>query len=291
MNNLFSKIIGRVSWEALKAAVSETTKESTRYVIKNRGIKTVMIVLLALVIVSAVFLEILEQCKDGDPDETISTETQEASTSVFADAEVGEIREFGEYCAVSDPLREKEKIQWLVLEKQESEVLVISLKGIDTLEYHNESAPVTWDDSYIQKWLNTYFYENAFSESEKTQILSPSAVEEHNGGIQLDETIMDCIFLLSYSEVNNFIQENVMLGNKKLSTAIMRCAPTDSVKRLDTNSVYINSNGYCWWWLRNTSGTTLTAYYVNSEGKIIDKGNLLTEQKGVVRPAMRISIK
>lgn len=202
------------------------------------------------------------------------------SESALKNVNPGDIIEFGKYRAAGDKDGQKEAIAWLVLAKDGDKILVMSVYGLDTQPYHTETQKITWDDSYIRKWLNGYFYEEAFSSSEKAEILETTVKPEKVWDCSPGEETSDSVFLLSKGDVSSYIEDNVYLDDIR---EIMHCKPTSSAK---TQDIYVNDDGACWWWLRNTSRNNTIAYRVSSDGLVDVNGYELKTKRGLVRPAM-----
>ena len=64
----------------------------------------------------------------------------------------------------------KEPIEWLVLKEEDNKAYVISKYCLDYVPY-SEDNNYHWRDSYARKWLNEYFFNEAFTEEEQHQIL------------------------------------------------------------------------------------------------------------------------
>ena len=219
------------------------------------------------------------------PKSTVSTalETEAVNgpeeVSAFQDVQPGDTIRFGEYRAAGDKESPKESIEWLVLEKQDDKILVMSVYGLDTLPYHAAGVN-TWDDSYIRKWLNEYFYETAFSDAEKASIAETTVTPEKVWDCSPGEETVDHVFLLSKTEVSTYIQNNVYLQD---IDATLPCKPTKSAK---TQDIYVNDDGFGWWWLRNTTRNNIAAYRITSNGGFDTEGYDLSTKRGLVRPAM-----
>ena len=52
------------------------------------------------------------------------------------------------------------KHDWLVLDKQDSKMLIVTEKVIEKRPYHNEEAAITWETSNMRKYLNGEFYDS-----------------------------------------------------------------------------------------------------------------------------------
>ena len=93
------------------------------------------------------------------------------------DSKIGDCVKFGLY-EQDDYLKPKGKkdIEWIVIDRNQTTVLVISKDNIEYLPYQKESESVfnwnsyCWDKSSIKKWLNNEFLDTSFSDFEKSTI-------------------------------------------------------------------------------------------------------------------------
>ncbi len=87
-------------------------------------------------------------------------------------AENFESIKFGKYEQDNDLSNGKEDIEWIILNREGSKLLLLSKYILDKVDYNtNMSAYIQYDESYARRWLNTTFYNEAFDELEKSAIL------------------------------------------------------------------------------------------------------------------------
>lgn len=169
-----------------------------------------------------------------------------------------------------------EELQWIVASSTGDKMLLISQKAIESKEYTSGEDTCTWDAAPIREWLNNEFIETAFSSEEKTVILDTEVVQDENPEyeVELGETTVDKVFLLSIKEANKY------LPTKKYR----KCSASNYVK---ANSKNVN-NGVISWWLR-TPGEKKGATYVFDDGVVYNIGTMPNFELGV-RPAMWVSL-
>ena len=197
----------------------------------------------------------------------------------------GDIITFGKYERDGHEENGTEDISWVVLARKNGKALVVSKYGLDAQPYHYRQERITWEASSIRQWLNTEFYNTAFSEEEKTLIEEVELIADKNPYADCDQGLdtIDNVFLLSVAEVNRYIVQNSSVDSVELL-----CNPTayaiekGAYKDSDTNS--------CWWWLRTSADQNLTTCSVNSNGTMDYHDGKVSYFMGVVRPAMWISI-
>lgn len=131
---------------------------------------------------------------------------------------------FGEYEQDNDLTNGKEPIEWIVVFKDDSEMLLLSTCILDYVEYDEEEKEEkqekqeqssgtwippeikvpgnsgNWEESQIRNWLNDYFFNTAFSDYERNRIISKKHDTEYG-----DKTIVteDKIFIF---DENDFVQ-------------------------------------------------------------------------------------
>ena len=109
---------------------------------------------------------------------------------------IGKTIQLGEYCQDYDE-SDFTPISWTVadIDEKSCKVLLISNYILDTCPYGLNEEETTWEDSYIRQWLNSEFYDNAFTDSEKHIIL-----ETYGHG---NDSCIDKVFIPSYEELQS----------------------------------------------------------------------------------------
>lgn len=207
--------------------------------------------------------------------------------ALFNKAEVGSYVLFGSYEQDNDTDNGKEDIEWLVLEKKDDRLLVISKYALDCKQYNESFGSVTWETCTLRKWLNGDFINEAFSSEEKSLIseVTVSADANPEYGTNPGNDTKDKVFLLSIDEVNKYFNTD----------ETRMCAPTAYAKAQGawTCSDYELTSGEatCWWWLRSPGGNQTNAAYVDLDGSVYCIGNYVNyDVYGSVRPALWISL-
>ena len=186
----------------------------------------------------------------------------------------GDIIKFGNY--PQDINGSKSPIEWLVLDVNENEVLLISRYGLDCKQYHKEYVDITWEDCDLRKWLNNDFIKSAFSEEEAKKIKVSELKNEDNleyetGG---GNNTKDRIFCLSITEAEQYFRSD----NER------QCKPTVYARK---QGVY-DENDCCYWWLRSPGYGQHLAANVGADGALYLGGNYVSYGSFAVRPALRI---
>lgn len=188
-----------------------------------------------------------------------STSASSKSSNPYANLSVGSSFEMGYYG--------NQSLRWRILEKSSSEMLVLCEDGIDSKRYNSTKESVTWATCSLRSWLNDDFYYSAFSSSERDYILTADI-----------ESVYCKLYLLSTEEVMQYFSTQ--------SSRICR-ATTYAVSQ----GAYVNSDtGGSWWLLRTPGSDNLHVASVNSDGSMDYSGGRVESDRGVVRPAMWISL-
>lgn len=181
-------------------------------------------------------------------------------------ADVGDYILFGAYEQDNNYRNSKEYIEWLVLDKKEDKILVISRYGLDC-QWYNEAIlkPVTWYNCSLRKWLNESFLKTAFSSTER------SAISGYR---------QDSVFLLSFGEVARYFNEE----NSR------ECKPTDYA--ISVGAYTESDSGIGYWWVRGDECTTDHVGIFHDNSIILwDVDKMHTFYRNVcVRPAMWLRV-
>lgn len=188
---------------------------------------------------------------------------------------------FGSYAPAGD--YEKLPITWQVLRKEEDRMLVLSQKILDLQPFHRNESPVRWEDSDLRQWLNTVFWNEAFTGAEQQMICQPEAADDPMGEFLWQmfdmETatsgITDRVFLLSQADIMAYFpgEDSFYPGAEAEDTEYVR-----------------SLGGYdqCWW-LRSSMKNWAAAMIV-SPCASIGISMLRESNRQGVRPAMWVKL-
>lgn len=204
------------------------------------------------------------------PDVTISSKLPSKSTKV------GDVVHFGKYHQDINVSNGKENIEWLVLAKENNRILVISQYVLDCKAYNPGVSNITWEKSSIRKWLNESFFNEAFSDAEKSMIPTVTVEAEDNPvyGTDAGNNTHDNVFLLSISEANNYLTQSER-----------SCSATNYAKAGESS--WGGSSGIASWWTRSPGNKQQFAAY--ALGGVSREGRGTHHCEGI-RPALWIEI-
>ena len=187
--------------------------------------------------------------------------------------EIGDIILFGHYEQDNDKSNGKEDIEWIVLDKKQEALFVISRYALDSKPFHNTWSDTPWSSCTLRSWLNGTFLGNAFSSREKAYIETAASDKDADSGTD----IQDQVFLLSIAEAEKYLWQSAQRACKATTYAAAQGA-------------FVNpDNGNCWWWLQSPGKVTKRAVCVNDEGAILYDGIEIDEKAAAVRPALWIN--
>ncbi len=188
----------------------------------------------------------------------------------FFNAKVGDVISFGN--CKQHILGYEEDIRWLVLERKDDSVLVVSEKLLDYLPYGGEE----WADSSLRTWLNGEFYDKSFSVEQKARILSAEVTAL---GDESSADTEDKVFLLSAADTYNYFSD--IEARKAGYSGWAERKYSDSVQ-----TTYATSESRAWW-LRDTSYRQYNIKNIGSDGVL---GGIKYDESSGVRPAMWIDL-
>lgn len=149
-----------------------------------------------------------------------------------------------------------EEIQWIVLDRQETKLLLISQYILENLTYHTEDAHVNWQTCDLNGWLNDRFYETAFTPEEQKQICDGE------------------IFLLTEAEALSYFPTESQ--RQCIATAYAR------------EGAFSDMGENWWWWLRSDE-TDRGAPRIDTDGTVAQEPAVVNGNQGV-RPAFWLEL-
>ena len=157
-------------------------------------------------------------------------------------------------------------------------LLLLSVYGLDNVQYHKESKDITWAECDLREWLNSEsgFWGTAFSSEEKERIAStlcktPAMDFPGCQTVGGDDTV-DKIFLLSLDEFwDNGIGDNDDWRN---------VSPTPYAL---SQGAWTDEWGYYLWWLRTPGGEQIVVCDGRTGGA---RSSSLVNTSQLLRPAL-----
>ena len=200
-----------------------------------------------------------------NPDIRLNIEEKDKKTSY-------NVVKFGKY---DTDIGRKGDIEWLVVDENQRSCLLVSRYIIDCKNYNDTDIEVLWNSSTLNKWLNNYFLNSAFSSDE---IAYMNSVNEFDLLGREKVGLLNIVACQKY-----FGHEDVNKRNYKLSAEATTFAKSNWVEVVDNkNSEYYNCGSY---FLTDNGTTDRKAAWVGQYGHIYREGQLVKLEHGDgVRP-------
>ena len=134
---------------------------------------------------------------------------------------VGDTVLLGTYEQDNEYSNGEENIEWLVVDKQDTKILLMSKKIISTDKYYDMIEGVDELIPITDFWLSTTFYADAFSEKEQAIITNGTISSEedmYTTGKMINDSVKENVFLLSAKEMKYYSQKGVDVYSCKLTT-------------------------------------------------------------------------
>lgn len=220
----------------------------------------------------------LEQCRSGK-------NAAEEAEALVRSIHVGDLYLFGAYEQDNKPANGKEDIEWIVLEKDGTSLLLVSRYALDCQQFASSYTGVTWESSALRSWLNGSFLDTAFRPEEQARIRSTTVAADENPsyGTSPGNDTTDKVFLLSIPEADRYFP----------SDEARKCIPTEyAIAQGVYRSLSCTLDGIptCWWWLRSPGNDSCYAADVNRAGAVYDYGSYVSRNTGGIRPALWIDL-
>ena len=202
----------------------------------------------------------------SEPDERsedISVDPVEIKTT-FAEAEVGNLVHYGRMIREAGVNADgaATPIEWIVLDKDEDKLLLLSYKCLLVMPYNNtrDGGVTDFKQSSLCAYLNSGFPSEVFSEKELGWIVGEEGEK---------------VFILSAAQASEYLTPDSHRTAKVTVTA-------------GEHSGILETGKNVIWWLSDTAGEG-TACYVYTDGSIRTKGFAMDYDKVCVRVALWVS--
>ncbi len=194
----------------------------------------------------------------------------------------GDYFKFGSY--YQENSSKKTPIEWLVLKKSGSKVLLISRYALDWKNYHYKYVDITWENCDLRKWLNGDFLRNAFTAAEQKKIAVTKLANDNNAqyGTFGGNSTEDRVFCLSISEVESLFKDD----------AARKCVPTPYADKKWGGHSIVNGkvSSFCCWWLRSPGYGQDSASLVFADGRLTHAYFCFNKDGDAVRPALWVNL-
>lgn len=222
-----------------------------------------------------------------DSEEKLQSMKSQHPQAFLGGADVGDTVTFGTYEQNNNYSDGNENIEWVVIDKQEDKIMVVSKYIIAEQPFNTTNeGHISWENCTLRKWLNNDFLNEAFSGAEKNLITDTTVFSTEYLVVGATYSTTDKVFLLSENERNMLSSVDALKGIVTESViAVFSDAANSDVANINP------SNFEPLWWLRTTweyadDLCASVVYRVDYDG-----WTYAVEENAGVRPAMWISLK
>ena len=195
----------------------------------------------------------------------------------------GDTVSFGSYEQDGNADNGPEPIQWIVLDKIDGQLLLLSVDVLEARQYHHVPfEEVTWENSDLRAWMNGDFYDGAFTPVQRGLIETvhnenaDQSITGASGGAATD----DRVFALS--ETESVIYLNTPAARSDIGAAL-------ASQHAAAGPLSISEDGTADWWLRSPGTYGFATQFVDASGTPSLSGANVDLQYGV-RPALWINV-
>ena len=195
----------------------------------------------------------------------------------------GDVINFGSFEQDGNEANGPEPIQWIVLDKIDGQLLLLSADVLAARQYHHVPfEEVTWENSDLRAWMNGDFYDGAFTTVERGLIETvhnenaDQSITGASGGAATD----DRVFALSETE-------SVIYLNTPAARSDIGAAPASV--HAAAGPLSVSEDGTADWWLRSPGTYGFATQFVDASGTPSLSGANVDLQYGV-RPALWINV-
>lgn len=197
---------------------------------------------------------------------------------------------FGSYEQDGNLENGKEPIEWMIIHKEDDgKVLLTSKYILDCQKFNTYPANITWERSTLREWLNNYFYDVAFTDTEKKYVLETLNQNKKNYFYNTDcgAPTMDKVFLLSIEEAIKYFEPGVDYYTQQQNclkpNAYRQCKPTPYAiaKGVRTSVASEQSYGYANYWLRTMGKNVEREWYSGIFAKYYAA---IVQEPGYIKP-------
>jgi len=208
----------------------------------------------------------------------------------FSLVQENDIVTFGSFEQDGNTENGAEDLEWVVLERRNDRVLLLSKYVLACMPYNNENAYLTWEECSLRDWLNNEFISTAFTDADR-QLLA-EVLNKNNGNNKFEtdrgNDTLDTVFLLSTEEASAYFHEE----DARLMNGIgepTQVAISQGISLTDEEGA---ETVYSPWWLRGPGVYQNSAAFVETDGTVYENGAILDNADFCgVRPAVWVRTK
>ena len=153
-------------------------------------------------------------------------------------------------------------IEWIVVKRDTENVILIAKHCLTAMAYDSQTTNVDWRKCGLNNWLNSTFYDYAFSNNEKECIITNASLKSN-------------VYIFDETEISKYLTTNELKIAKATDYAV-------------SQGIQIAENGNSCWWIRK-SAKNGKLYPILSTGEKGDSLYAANDFVGV-RPVIEVKI-
>ncbi|MBO4547615.1 MAG: hypothetical protein J5758_00180 [Abditibacteriota bacterium] len=174
----------------------------------------------------------------------------------------------------------EDPIEWRIIDRLDGNTVFVVSKYVLEYKPYDDNREKTslayfWYRSTLKEWLDGNFYNSAFSEEEKTRILTSNIIQQSGANVK------GRVFVLHTEEAKRFFRDD----------RDRVCLPTERAKAQKPRDPGIGDSGL--WWARSSDATPVGSGLgaVTGNGAVIDSMGYAGLYYLGVRPAMWVRLR
>lgn len=178
-------------------------------------------------------------------------------------------------------------LNWLVISENSESATLLCDTFVDKRDYNDVSDSYIWESCELRRWLNSDFYNSAFTSEEQERILSKTYSNLDNPVYMIDggNDTTDLVTIPSLSDMEDIYYESVGNNTKGRDNHKEFCL-ADACSQLN------DVDDREWWWLRSPGHMTGTAAVVEGTTVVTYSGKMVDDSLtgGYIRPMIELSL-
>ncbi len=233
---------------------------------------------IALIESSPLYDQWIEMCLNG----SYASELEAAKQVLLEEAVAGDIVFFGSYEQDNDIENGAEPIAWQVLEISDGQALLVSVDILDAKAYDTDPAVISWKDCSLREWLNSEFYQTAFSEEERLRISDHCLFEGWN-------LVVDKVFIMGNDDIVKYLESGSLgYGSARVSDVRGRLRAVPTVYALAEGCSFME--GYTDWWMRSDAVVNHILFCMDTKGTTYNYRIITSTDVRGIRPVISVSV-
>ena len=205
----------------------------------------------------------------------------------------GDIITFGTYEQDNVTENGAEPIEWIVVDVFDGKATLLSKYGLDAKPFHADGTKgIYWEDCSLRSWLNSEFFETAFAEKEREQIVSTRLDNHGNASYNVKDGAIteDMVYLISIDELYEIFRPEAGLNESDYRNKAGITTATAYAKAQGAWEGKTEDGSPASPWLLRTLGVNYASVCrVDTDGELSHE--VSNDYGGcAIRPAMRINL-